>query len=154
MGMAGGFVQTPPADRDKGKERKLEHFTDQNSIQFEYLVLPALEIKNLLTPAVLRSSLPSVLKLSEQESQSVTIEESGYHEKGIGAYLSAQIKKRGVAVPDAFKAPSGTLGTYYKNKLADASTAYITWENMSEEARDVAKTLYEFVLANNRDMVV
>lgn len=141
------------ADQDQGKEKKHGLFSGQESPQFTYLVLPALEVENLLTPGVLRASLPAVLR-GAADSSKVVIDATGYAEKGLGAYLSAQLKKQGITVPEGFKAQSGTLGTYYKNKLADAAIDHITWEAMSEPARQVARQVHEFIASNNQDMIV
>jgi len=135
------------ADRDEGKEDRHEYFQAVQSDSFQYYVTPGIEVENLISRAELTQALPQLIStLSEKDVERIQIRESSYCSKRLGAYLRETLRE---LCPDALVAASGTLSTYYKNRLVDSVCSLVTWETMSRGARDLAIALYEFIRKHN-----
>ena len=135
------------ADRDSGKEKKHNRFLSQKREGFRYRVLDVLEIENLLSPVQLKQYLPELLaknKTAVEELKIINFDHGEYKSKGLGVYLSEKIK-----LQENFKAKSGTLTTYYKNKLSEIINEKINWEEMSEDAQKLTKEIHEFIKKSN-----
>jgi hypothetical protein len=136
------------ADRDIGKEEKHKHLEELQSDGFRYYVTPGVEVENLISEADLKRVLPQLVSgLTEEQVKKAKIRDSEYREKRLGSYLGERL---GNLCPDGLRAASGTLSAYYKDKLATLACQSVTWENMSEDARKLARDLYEFVCRHNR----
>ena len=66
----------------------------------------------------------------------------------MGKYLTALFKDN---LKSKISAKSGTLNTYYKNKLAKLFTDSdsISWDDLSEEAKDLTRSIYAFIKKQN-----
>jgi len=139
------------ADRDEDKGEKHERLEGCQSDSFQYFVTPGIEVENLISETQLSQVLPQLIRgLTEKDVAGANIQYSVYHEKHIGLYLKETF---GDLCPDSLKAKSGTLKPHYKNKLAKLVCPHITWENMSEDARDLTKVLYKFIYKHNQVQV-
>ena len=65
-------------------------------------------------------------------------------------YFGTYFKEKISDFKDTFILKSGTITTYYKNKLANAVSQNVTWENMSENAQKLTKEVYEFIKESNK----
>ena len=136
------------SDRDKGKEEKHKRYEAIRNDNFRYYVTPGIEVENLISQAGLTQALPQLIsQLSEEDVAKAEIQFQEYRSEHLGLYLKRTLK---TLCPDALKAPSGTLSAYYKDKLAGLVCRGVTWENMSEDARDLARSLYEFIYTHNQ----
>ncbi len=135
------------ADNDLNKNNKHERLKGFEGKNFNYYSLPTREIENLLSPNELKSILPTLhSNLKEIDWNKLNFEEEKYETEYLGKYLK---QKLGTKFPDGMKAASGTLETYYKNKLAFALNQHINWKNMSEKAKTVTKVVYDYIIKNN-----
>jgi hypothetical protein len=136
------------ADQDKGKEEKHKRNRAAESESFRYYVTPGIEVENLISETELSQALPQLISgLTKEAVAKAKIQFSDYRGKHIGLYLKETF---GDLCPDALKAASGTLSSYYKDKLASVVCPNVTWENMSEDARRLAKALYGFIYKHNQ----
>lgn len=136
------------ADQDKNKEEKHARLKACQSESFRYYVTPGIEVENLISKDDLSQALPQLIsKLTEEDVAKANIQFSDYCKKRIGSYLKETFDD---LCPDALKADSGTLSAYYKDKLASLVCPNVTWESMSEDARNLAKTLYGFIYTHNQ----
>jgi hypothetical protein len=137
------------ADRDESKkEEKHKSLEACQSDSFQYFVTPGIEVENLISEAELSQALPKLISgLTEENVAEANMQFSDYRAKRIGLYLKETFGDR---CPDTLKAASGTLSAYYKDKLANLVCPNVTWENMSEDARVLAKTLYRFIHKHNQ----
>lgn len=136
------------ADQDEGEEDKHKRHEASQSDSFQYYVTPGIEVENLISEAQLSQALPQLIsKVTEKDVAKAKIHFLNYREKHIGAYLKETF---GDLCPVALEAPSGTLSAYYKDKLASLVCPNVTWKNMSEDARVLAKALYGFIYKHNQ----
>lgn len=137
------------ADRDNGKEIKHSILGEQVSDNFQYLVTKSKEIENLISAKTLKLILPSLLNdIKEENLEKYDIKESNYKKIGLGKYF---IKLFNNKLKNKISAKSGTLKTYYKNKMAKLifENEAITWDNLSDEAKEITKNIYFFIKAQN-----
>ena len=140
------------ADADAGKSKKHTLLTKQQSPNFKYICLPVREIENLLSPPILKQSLPFLSDKFEKslvDTQDFNILE--YRDKYLGEYLKNKFGPNNI--PKKLLAESGTLATYYKNKLAEIASSIITWDNMSNDAKELTETIYEYILSHNPQLL-
>jgi hypothetical protein len=135
------------ADQDEGKEEKHKRLERCQSDSFQYYVTPGIEVENLVSDVELSQALPQLISGLTEDVARAKIRYLDYGEKRIGVYLEETF---GDLCPNTLKAASGTLSTYYKDKLASLVCSNVTWENMSEDARDLAKVLYRFIYEHNQ----
>lgn len=136
------------ADKDFRKEEKHERLRGSQNDNFEYYVTPGIEIENLISEVELSKALSKLIKgLTPEKISSLAIKFSDYKDKHLGSYLKEIV---GDLCPEAIKSSSGSLNAYYKDKLACLVCPEVTWENMSEDARNLAKALYEFIYKHNQ----
>ncbi|MBV9867110.1 MAG: AAA family ATPase [Abitibacteriaceae bacterium] len=136
------------ADQDKNKEEKHAALTAiaEGRSNFAYFVLPCIEIENMLSPTELKLSLPHFLK-KKNEVFEVSFKQEDYKEVRMGTFL---LEKFSVYVPTTWVENSGTLATVQKNRLCKYTVKQIRWDTMSEEAKDLTETLYNFLLKHNQ----
>jgi hypothetical protein len=103
------------ADRDKNRVRKHEVFEAISSehSNFQYYVTQVIEIENLLSPNVIRATLKKLFSSSEVPKD-VKFEQDDYRGIRLGIFLEEKYPKE---CPKNLPHESGTLRTYYKNKL-------------------------------------
>ncbi|MBL7202530.1 MAG: AAA family ATPase [Anaerolineae bacterium] len=137
------------ADRDEAKEEKHAHLSElqQDNCNFQYCVTPGIEVENLISEFEMSRVLPDLAKeLTEDDVRSAGICQSEYRDRHIGKYLIETFRDKHL---DAVVAPSGTLKTYYKNRLCELICSLVVWDNMSDDAKCLTKTLYEFIQRHN-----
>ena len=76
-----------------------------------------------------------------------TFDHKDYRDQYLGTYFQTQFGES--VIPKGLKAESGTLATYYKNRLAEISSNKIFWDNMSQEAKELTKSIYGYILNQN-----
>lgn len=136
------------ADQDEDREKKHARLEEWQNDGFHYHVTPGVEVENLISAADLRQVLPQLIPgLSAKQVTSAKLRFKDFQEKRLGAYLKDKLGKH---CPDALVAASGTLSAYYKGKLADLACQHVTWDDMSEDARQLARELYDFTYTHNR----
>jgi predicted ATP-dependent endonuclease of OLD family len=136
------------ADQDEGKEEKHNRLEESQSDSFRYFVTPGIEVENLISEPQMSQALPQLISgLAEEDVARAKIRQSDYHKKRIGLYLKETF---GDLCPGTLTSASGTLSAYYKDKLASLVCLNVTWENMSKDARHLAKALYEFIYEQNQ----
>lgn len=136
------------ADQDEDKEEKHQRLKSCQSDSFQYVVTPGVEVENLISESQLTQALSKLIpQLPEEEIDGARIQFSDYRDERIGRYLK---HKFGDLCPDALSASSGALTVYYKGKLASLVCPNVTWNNISQDARDLTKNLYRFIYAHNR----
>jgi predicted ATP-dependent endonuclease of OLD family len=142
------------ADLDEHKGEKHAILSSQKSANFVYYPLQVREIENLLSPEFIVEFLPNIFekwgrKSHDEwklETEKTPLIHSAYRGEYIADYL---IKIYSSLKFPKIKGDSGTLATYYKNKLAQEAELNIKWDNMSADAQDLAKALFNFILKNN-----
>ena len=133
------------ADQDKGKEAKHDCLRAMQDDNFCYEVTIGKEVENLISGEQLKLSLPRLIQgIAEVETVKFNIDD--YRNEGMGTYLQ---KTLGKECPKALSAPSGTLSAYYKGHLSTIVAEITTWENMSEDAKDLTRKLYQFIDKHN-----
>jgi len=82
------------------------------------------------------------------------IKESDYEDIRLGEYILSKIKGKIEKTPAIKKVKSGTLTTYYKNKVSDfvlksVENGTIQWSDFStnEHALRIINRLYDYLLA-------
>lgn len=149
------------SDKDENKDKKHKYFLEQsNGNGFVYNILPVREIENLLSPEILRMSLPKIhtafknyidkIELNENEYQSLNLSTSRTKVKSprMGYYLKKQFEKASIPFP-ANILLKDSLTSYYKLKLAESSTQVITYANMSQKSKAVAEEIFDFIAKSN-----
>jgi len=133
------------ADKDKGKEEKhktLTEASERNKSKFIYKMLPVREIENLLNEELLKTVFNEVFKIKLDDDM---ILDNNFENKYFGTYFKEKLED----FKDTFTLKSGTISTYYKNKLANAVSQNVTWEKMSENAKALTTEIFEFIESSN-----
>jgi len=148
------------ADKDENKERKHTKFKAQ--LKEKYQVLKVKEIKNLLKGSFLKRKLPQLFSsIKENDISDIDFKEQEYKNTFLRYYLMKNLqglqnlpeelklefkKKNGSSVKEE---KQETFSQYYKQKLANL-TNNITWGDMSQEAQELTKKIYNFIKSNNQ----
>ena len=135
------------ADQDSGKDQKHTSLLEQQNKNFQYYCLKVREIENLLSPEQLNKLLPKInKKIDAQTLSSKKIKHEDYKTEYLGKFIKNKLK--GIDL-GKFEAKSGTLSTYYKNKLSEEASQDIQWDEMSDEAKALAEAVYQFIKNSN-----
>lgn len=140
------------ADQDLGKEGKHNAFKEQ--LGEKYQVLNVLEIENLLKGDFIKNILPKWnlqgVSYSDDTFKDVYFIEEGYKDIFLKTYLIQLFKENGIDIPKVWeKEPNTTFSSDHKQKLPNL-TNDITWDEMSKEAQELTKKIYNFIKANNQ----
>jgi hypothetical protein len=135
------------ADRDNGKEKKHEALAAaaEGRDNFVYFVTPCVEIENLLSPAEINASMPKFL--NDPDAAPVGFAQEDYQDVRIGTFLKRKFSRN---FRKNWAAKSGTLETERKNRLCELAVRHISWQTMSDEAKTLARSLYEFLAKHNQ----
>lgn len=137
------------ADKDKNKDTKHSLLGIQANKNFHYEVLPVLELENLLSSNHLKIILPKLThKLTGDIVENANIDARSFKSEYLGKYLTKEVFKKN-DFPNFFITRSGTLSPYYKMKLADLVVDSLTWDLMSEPAKELSGRIYEFIQRSN-----
>ncbi|MDO7877834.1 AAA family ATPase [Hymenobacter sp. ASUV-10] len=136
------------ADKDAGKDAKHEHLTSQQHAGFEYIMLATREIENLLSPEIIASALKKLWH--KQDFDASKLQQEQYRDIYLGHYL----RKKYPDIPEGFAPPkpkgSGTIGSDYKRRFAEAAAEVITsWNMLSPEAQTLTKRVFDFIIGHN-----
>lgn len=137
------------SDGDKKMERKSEL---QASLGNRYKLLSVREIENTLSFEVIANVLEEY-ELRNKNSEFIMptfSTRTAFKKTGLGSFIQSQIfKNQRSKRKGGYKADSGTV----KDKVAFCKKAisYINKENITEEALDLAKFIYEFVLTQKQN---
>ncbi len=135
------------SDKDSKKEKKHKIFQAAQGENFVYETTPGHEVENLLSNKQIKILLPKLISDVTSESlEELEIDLEKNKDVGVGKYLKELL---GDTCPSKFAARSGTLTNYYKDKLSHLTPEIVTWENMSEDAKQLTKKLYSFILKHN-----
>lgn len=135
------------ADQDENKQERHRRLEACQSNTFRYYVTPGVEVENLISQTELSDALPQLIStIAEDDVAATQIRLVDYRGRRIGRYLMETL---GDLCPDTVAASNGSLSTYYKGKLADVVCPNVTWTRMSEDARTLARTLYDFIYQQN-----
>lgn len=136
------------ADQDdpEKKGKKHEGLKSAQHGNFHYHFYPGVrEVENLLHPTVLKEVLPVLFpELRDGNVDLSTLNHSEYKGEYLGTYLKGKLGEENFAKSDI--AESGTIGSAKKLKLAEAACKEIKWETMTDEARSLAKKIYDFII--------
>lgn len=136
------------ADAD-GKEKANKHayfseIASKNS-DFEYRELAFREIENVLGQIVIMKFLRDECGFDQNETPKDPLENQDYVGKWIHDNLPIPNGRK-------FQSASGTLTTYYKKKLANFSKQNLVWEDLEDNAKDLANTLAAFISHSNMNV--
>ncbi|MBK8901539.1 MAG: AAA family ATPase [Anaerolineaceae bacterium] len=135
------------SDKDSKKEKKHKIFRAAQSENFMYETTPGLEVENLISNDQIKLLLPQLISNVTLESiEKLEIDIENNKDLGIGKYLKELL---GDKCPSQFAVRSGTLSSYYKDKLSHLTSEIVIWENMSEDAKQLTRKLYSFILKHN-----
>ncbi len=135
------------ADQDSDKDKKHTSLLGQENKNFQYYCLKVREIENLLSPVQLNKFLPKISKKIDAAAlSSKKINHDDYKMKYLGKFIKNKLNDKDLG---KFEARSGTLSTYYKNKLSEEVSQDIQWDEMSDEAKALAKAVYQFIEKSN-----
>lgn len=133
------------ADKDKGKEKKHLELASKENEYFKYHVTDGREIENLISSVQLKNYIKFLS--SKFKDHSIIFNRSHFKSLYIGEYLENKLGKN--KTPKSFKAESGTLSNFYKNKLAKIMSNNMKWDEMSSSAQELTEELYKFIKASN-----
>ena len=131
------------ADKDSRKEKKHERLREE--LKDRYHVLGCREIENSLSPEILLATFKSFEGL-ERVALSKPRSQDSYRDEPLGTYIDKQVLPEGA--PRTFAAASGTI----RDKVGfarKACAAMSSWDQLTEDARILAKEVYEFIRKEN-----
>lgn len=139
------------ADKDQGKEERHEKLKDKLGKDRVH-ILKCKEIENLVTPKILLKIVKDYEQIPADETAAYIDEDinyTDYKNRLLGRFIEKKIiinkdemKRKG------YMAKSGTI----KNKesfLKKATTYIQEWDDLSQEAQEICKELYNFIKINN-----
>ncbi len=130
---------------DKDGNSKLERAKQLNDkLEDRFVRLPVREVENLLSPVELQVVLFTYEKTNIQFTESHDSYKNVYLGKFLDDYFDQKGRKerRG-----KYAAKSGTVSD--KKNFCQKAVAGITWKTMSDEAKEVAHKIYEFIARKN-----
>lgn len=134
------------ADQDAGKNTRHQARENQQHTGFTYHVLNCREVENLLSPKLIVKGLTKLF--SQYTFNADQFKQTEYRQKYLGSYIRQQYPS--IKLPTSFTAESGTIGSSYKRKFAEAVVIPpLAWDDLSSAAQDFTKQLYSFIIAHN-----
>lgn len=134
------------ADQDAGKNTRHQARENQQHAGFTYHILGCREVENLLSPKLIVKGLAKLF--SQHTFDANLLKPTEYRQKYLGSYIRQQHPS--IKLPASFTAESGTIGSSYKRKFAEAVVAPpLVWDDLSRAAQDFTKQLYGFIIAHN-----
>lgn len=141
------------SDQDKNKEAKHKALRAIKRDNFQYFMTPGVEVENLISAELLKACLPSLFSIATKDTERIAalaqiqFDENDYKNEHLGTFLKKKF-------PDACPAElpdkkTGTLSSYYKNKLPELVASHVKWDNMSASAKDLIRNLYRFLARHN-----
>jgi len=120
---------------------------------FVYMQTGAVEIENILSASVIKEIIKDFLKV---DSSKMRIKESDYVNVRLGEYLLKKLKANKKTKLPALSEKSGTLKTYYKNKVSDfvlksVDDGSFEWSDFAtnEHAVRIVEKLYFYIKDQN-----
>jgi len=133
------------ADRDKGKDAR--HNKLKTALGERFVCLPRREMENLLTPAIIRE----VLKSHDWQDNELTgANYEDYADQYLGPVIASMLPKNDTTKRKrVFAAESGTIAE--KVEFAKRAIAAMkSMDDMSPDAKELAKQVYDFIADQNR----
>jgi hypothetical protein len=136
-------------DGDKNQELKKalkEHLTEDNFIE-----LPVNEIENLLDETTIANAVKSTWKNNlkdtiELSAKIVNFDKNLKLGKALDKKLKRSLPEMGFGIT-SFAEKSGTIKS--KSKFCNNAIEFIEWGNMTEESKEVARNILEFIFKSN-----
>jgi hypothetical protein len=143
------------ADSDSGKDKKHSKLFREQNDNFIYYQIPVREVENLLSPSVIISELPKIIGGRAKFDKAAWILATtatpilfkDYKNQYLALFL--ENKYPSLKFPKTFKGESGTFSTRYKVKLAKQVASSVTWAQMTNEAQNLAESLFNFIVKHN-----
>lgn len=135
------------ADKDIGKKEK--HKKLQEVLDDNYYPLKCLEIENLLSPSILKKTLEKY-KNNESKNKFQSFRYNAYKNKPIGEFILPIMKKHNLN--KLVSKSSETATAKIKDKRTFAKRAIESmekWQDLSTEAKQLTKKIYEFIKKHN-----
>lgn len=134
------------ADKDKGKEKKHKKLGEifaplQGS---KYYHLAVREIENLFTVDQLKAIIKRVAAKTSPPLEKVEFNIEKLKHEPVGEYLSNLFKR-----PQFTSKESNSLKSRYKMEFSTEFEAICKFDELSKEAREVAKMVYDFIKESN-----
>jgi predicted ATP-dependent endonuclease of OLD family len=119
----------------------------QKNLNKNFYLLNVREIENLLTPEILKKTILEYAKDEDSESYIKDFSIDDYKNEKLGKFISEIL----IQNKSKFKAVSNKYGNIIdKQKFALSACSYIFNTNdLSGEATEIGKSLYEFIKSNN-----
>lgn len=137
------------ADQD-GKDKKLERKAELRAVLGErFCLLKCKEVENLLSPDVIKCVIQHhERKKDSAYTISLDFSQADYKDRGLGDFIHNEIFKG--TTPNrkgGYTAESGTLRSNVKEDFCNRAVSEINWNNMSDEAKRLARKIYKFILS-------
>lgn len=138
------------ADQDQGKDEKhaIREKLSTNDGPFQYYVVKeVVEIENLLSREVIAETIKggALPTIKNEDTTKIINSKQDLTSKHVGAFLRTIYQKQ-------WQESYGinTIGSAYKGKFAEEAIKHITWNNMTEPAKKLAKVVYTFIKRHNQ----
>lgn len=133
-------------------EKKLERYKKlAATLGKRFVLLPVLEVENLLSPDTVRCVVEQLEK--SEIPNWPRFAQASYRKVGLGSFITSGLEQAGYATTRRSQNPyEGESGTI-KDKVAfcQAAVGQIrTYSDLSPDAKDVAKRIYDFITEKNR----
>lgn len=133
---------------------KHNYYLSQRNKNFEYLVLPVREVENLLTRNQIEVSLPQIHNgFKKIDWSKVKLDEEKYmdniNKPFLGAELSKWVIKSGQNFPSSFLLKK-SIRPNYKVKLANQIISNLIFSDLSIQAQEITKKVYNFIEESNQ----
>ncbi len=140
------------ADTDTEKEKKHKELESLTRDDFIYNQTGAIEIENIISSKILLLLFKSIWEI---DSSRFRIADKDYESVRLGEFFNKRLNPKLKKVRN-FKGDSGTLTTYYKNKISEfilkaSENGTITWDDVqvNEHAKRITENLYTYIRSKN-----
>jgi len=138
---------------DKAKLKRHQELEKLSRDDFVYMQTGAVEIENILGASVIKKIIKDFWK--DADLSKIEIDESEYEDVRLGKYLIEKLDGNMLKVP-MLKKDSGTLKTYYKNKISEfiinsVEDDSLKWSDFAtnRHAVKIVEKLYEYIKNQN-----
>jgi hypothetical protein len=133
-------------DKDDQDSHAMRHDKLKAKLDDRYYCLPVREIENLLTPEILRKVITDYEKSSPIFPE---FKQDDYRDAYLGTFIEDTLLKGSKTRAGRYATESGTITQ--KIKFCDKAIDHIkTYDDLSPEAQELSKRLYDFIKNNNQ----
>jgi AAA15 family ATPase/GTPase len=139
------------SDKDKGKEKR--HKKLVKTLGNKYYCLKCLEIENLLTPEILKATLEEYAKVPNKNLKFEVFKQEDYFDMDMGEFIYSSIISNKSQFKQIALVPNRGKTRKIINKYNFAKNAIENikdWRDLSKEAQDLTKAVYQFIKENNK----